>query len=86
MEDSLHVEKAIIENELHQMLNTINETTGYTLKEKEQLREMAYRRFLSKAKTYEGAPAFKTMTIEELKQLYQEIKLKIDRINGREDK
>ena len=84
MEDTLHAEKALIENELHAMLSTIDEIVGYTLKQKEQLREMAYQRFLTKARTYEGAPAFKTMTIEELKQLYKEIKQNIDKVNGRE--
>lgn len=83
MEEPLHVEKVMIEQILHQMMIAIKETTGCTLKEKQEMREKAYIDFLERAKSLKGAPAFKTMSIEELKNLYQQVKDNIDKVNGR---
>lgn len=68
--DPLYYEHIMIQNELHKLITLINESS-VSAKQKEELREKTYAEFLSRAKEYKSCPAFKNMTVEELRNEYE---------------
>lgn len=63
-------ERVIIENVLHQIITLIDEGE-YPEEQKKQMKEEAYKEFLKRESKKEGLPAFKTMSVEELKAEYK---------------
>ena len=63
-------ERVIIENVLHQIITLIDEGE-YPEEQKKQMKVEAYKEFLKRESKKEGLPAFKTMSVEELKAEYK---------------
>jgi len=70
--DNLHYEHCMIETILCKMINVIKEAGLPPDIEKEYI-EQAFEDFLARVREYKGCPAFKTMTVEQLKKEYEKI-------------
>lgn len=81
--EELYYEKCMLEDILYPMMMVIDEINGITPQKREQLREETFKIFLERAKReLKGAPKFKIMTIEQLKALYRQVEINIEKVNG----
>lgn len=73
MKNSLREEMVVIENELHRVISLIEEAS-YPQEEKKQMKEAAFKTFLERQRENQGCSSFKTMTVDELKEIYEQFR------------
>lgn len=71
LKGGMHNERIVIEQELYKIITLINES-DFSDSKKEKLREEAFIAFHRRVQNYKGAPKFKTMTVEDIKALYED--------------
>ena len=70
LKDDMHNERLVIEQVLFKMIQVIDESDSSEL-EKQKLKEEAFILFHKRVQDYKDAPKFKTMTVEDIKALYE---------------